>query len=58
MHMMARNRQLAVIPEIKEVKVPQNPEQIYNNTQVLQKLALQQVMAISIVSNMDYILNE
>ena len=47
-----------MIPDISEVKIPQNPEQIVRNTKVLQRLALQQVMAITIITNLDYIINE
>ena len=44
--------------QVTQIRVPNDPDQIIINTQKLQKLALMQVVGITIVSNLDYIISE
>lgn len=53
-----RPRYEQIQSQMTDVMVPENPLQIYDNTKKLQMLALMQVISITAVSNLDFIIAE
>lgn len=56
--MLSHGRQGAISAVLNEEDLAKNPEQIFKNTKRLQKLAMSQVIAMTLTQQLDFIISE